>query len=181
MSAPAYLASDDSALLRRAIEGHSGQTCLEIGAGNGGNLIAFSGGYGLAVGTDLVRPEMNDWSGAGANYLLADLASCFRDETFDAVVFNPPYLRSEKVEDVAVDAGLEGEVPLAFLREALRVVKSTGFVLMLLSQDSPLERVREECARKAFRLTRTESTRMFFEELSVYKASAEAHPELGRA
>jgi len=177
MNATPYLSSEDSTLLRKAIRGLSGRACLEIGAGNGGNLVAVSRDFQLAVGTDLVGPGMDDWSQAGANFLLSDLASCFRDETFDMVMFNPPYLSSEEIEDPAVDAGREGEVTLAFLREALRVVRGSGVVLMILSQGNPLESVRTECERRGFKLTRIESVRLFFEELTVYRACRAAGPD----
>ena len=56
--------------------------------------------------------------------ILADAASCFMDGCFDLVAFNPPYVPSGKIEDVAVDGGAEGtEVALRFLEEALRVVE----------------------------------------------------------
>ena len=171
MKAPPYLASEDSALLRRALEGHSGQACLEIGAGNGGNLVAVSKDFELVVGTDLVRPGMQDWSQAGANYLLADLGSCFRDKAFDMVFFNPPYLLSEGIADPAVDAGVDGEVPLGFLKEALRVVKDSGSVVMLLSRAGSIDRFEAECSRRNFRLLEVGSKRFFFEELGVFQAS----------
>jgi release factor glutamine methyltransferase len=172
MNEAPYLASEDSSLLRGAVESDSGVACLEIGAGNGGTLVSVSKNFQLVVGSDLVRPRMSDWSDAGANYVLADLAACFRDEAFDMVAFNPPYLPSDGVGDPAVDAGRENEVPLAFLREALRVVKESGTIVMLVSAESPIERMRAECNRRNFLLTRTYSRHLFYEELVVYRASS---------
>jgi release factor glutamine methyltransferase len=165
-----YAAAEDTALLGKAIRGRCKGACLEIGAGNGGNLVDISGNSELAVGTDIVRPGISDWTLAGANYVLADRASCFREGAFDTVVFNPPYLRSEGVRDVAVDAGTDDEVPLAFLREALRVVKDSGRIIMLLSGEKASDRVGEECARRGFVLTRIGGRHLFYEELSVYEA-----------
>jgi release factor glutamine methyltransferase len=114
---------------------------------------------------------MADWSEAGAGFVLADLAACFRDGTFDLVMFNPPYLPSDGVEDPAVDAGREAEIPLGFLREALRVVADSGTVVMLLGTDSPVARIQEECERRGFRLARVEEMHLFFEDLVIYEAS----------
>jgi len=167
-----YLSSEDSELLRAAMAGRSGGSVLEIGAGNGGNLVSMTGRFGLIVGTDLVRPGMDDWAGAPASFVLADRASCFRDETFDLVVFNPPYVRGEGYQDVAVDAGSRGEAPLGFLAEALRVVKASGTVLMLLSSESPVEEAATAaCEAKGFGLVPVASKRLFYEELTVYSAS----------
>lgn len=173
-----YIASEDSALLRKAIEARSGRACLEIGAGNGGTLVKLSKNFELSVGSDIVRPDMEDWSGAGADYVLSDLATCFRDGTFDTVLFNPPYLPSEGIEDPAVDAGRDDEVPLAFLREALRVVKGSGSVIMLLSRENLPDKFRWECEQKGFSLAQIEGRHLFFEEISVYEASMSdlAHP-----
>lgn len=166
-----YIASEDSALLRGALQGFSGSRCLEVGAGNGGSLVELSRRFGLAVGTDVVSPSMRDWSQAGANFILADRASCLRDRTFDLVVFNPPYLATDDIVDVAVDGGKEGGIPLSFLREALRVIKDTGKVLMLVNDERPLDGFEDECRRRGFVLTKAASKHLFYENLTVYEAS----------
>ena len=169
MSGTPYIASEDSALLREALRGQSGGSCLEIGAGNTGNLLELSGRFGMAVGTDLARPSMTDWKGGRADLVIADLASCFVEGTFDLVAFNPPYLPGES-GDGAVDGGPFLAVPLRFLAEALRVVKGTGTVVFLLNDEADLGDIEEACARRGFELKLLLSKRMFFEELSVYAA-----------
>jgi len=173
MSGTPYMASEDSALLRKALEGESGGTCLEIGAGNGGNLVDLSKRFSLVVGTDIVRPAMSDWREADANYVLADGASCLRDSTFDLVAFNPPYLASDEFGDAAVEGGRGLEVPKAFLRGALRAVKRSGRVVFLLSDEADVEDFRGECRKLGFRLEKLRSERHFFEELAVYQARAD--------
>jgi release factor glutamine methyltransferase len=165
-----YLASEDSALLRRELQPYAGKACLEIGAGNGGNLVALAKSFKIAVGTDVERPGMTDWSTAGGDFVLCDRASCFRNGTFDLVAFNPPYLRSDGIDDRAIDGGKEGQVPLAFMREALRVVKDSGRILMLLTDGNPVDRFEEECRQRGFELVRSAGKHMFYEELSVYEA-----------
>ena len=167
-----YLASEDSAFLRSVLAAYTGDRCLEIGAGNGGNLLDLSRRFAKVVGTDILRPAMADWKDRGADYVLADLAACLRDGTFDLVAFNPPYLRTEESKDVAVEGGLGLEVPERFLVEALRVVKPSGSIVMLLNNDADVEPFRRICAGKGFVLRKATSRRMFFEELSVYVASA---------
>ncbi len=158
-----YLASDDSDLVRRVLRRYSGECCLEIGAGNGGNLLELEKTFKLAVGTDLVRPERV------SNLILADRAACFRNSVFDLVAFNPPYLPSEGVEDAAVDGGRDGvEVPMSFLREAMRVVKPSGRIVMLLSSYNPTEKVEALCAENGLRMSLIDKMRLFFETLTVY-------------
>ncbi len=174
MSQAPYIASEDSALLRSVVSEYSGRTCLEIGAGNAGTLIELSARFANAVGTDIVKPGMIDWKKAGIDFILADGASCLRSSTFDLVAFNPPYLVAQVGSDPAVEGGDELEVPLKFLKEALRVVKPDGVVVMLLNDGADLPKFREVCSGSGFRLRRVASRRAFFEELAVYVVSAES-------
>jgi len=170
MSRP-YIASEDSALLRKVLRAYSGRSALEIGAGNGGNLVVLANGFETAVGTDIVMPGMTDWGTWGADFLIADGASCLRAGSFDLVVFNPPYLPVEVADDPSTEGGAGLEVPLRFLREALRMVKRTGRIVMLLNDQASIGEFEVECSHHGFRLTRVAKQHIFFEELSVYEAS----------
>ena len=171
MTGATYLASEDSALLRRALEGRSGRRCLEIGAGNCGNLLRLSEKFGTAVGTDLVRPSMADWKGAKADFVQADGASCLRTGAFDLVAFNPPYVAAD-VEDVAVEGGPGLEVPKKMLREALRTVRQDGEIVFLLNDEADRREFEDICADAGFGLREVAAERTFFERLAVYSARA---------
>ncbi len=170
MSETPYLASADSALIRNALSDHTGGSALEIGAGNGGNLVALAGRFLLVVGTDIVRPGMEDWRGKGAEFVLSDGASCLRDSSFDLVAFNPPYLAADIV-DRTVDGGIGLEVPKKFMRDALRVVRPTGRVVFLLNEEAEIREFETICSARGFRVRKVASERAFFEELSVYAAA----------
>ena len=180
MSGPPYISSEDSALIRRALEGRKGGACLEIGAGNGGNLVSVSRGYGMVVGTDLSRPAMSDWK-PHAGYVMAEGASCFRMGVFDLVFFNPPYVVGEGTGDAAVDGGPGLEVPKRFLRDALRVVKSGGAVVFLLNGDAKIQEFEEICRMAGFGVRHLLSQRLFYETLSVYEAVTVDARGTGRA
>jgi release factor glutamine methyltransferase len=174
MKGAAYTASEDSVALRSALRRYSGSACLEIGAGNGGTLVELAKSFDLVVGTDIVRPETTDWRESGANYVIADAASCFRRGAFELVAFNPPYVPSEGISDRAVDGGREGtEVALRFLGDALEAVRGDGRIVMLLSSDNPVGEFEAECARKGFAMTKVSERRLFYETLHVFEASAE--------
>jgi methylase of polypeptide subunit release factors len=171
MSGTPYISSEDSALIREVLRPYAGGTCLEIGAGNGGALVELAQRFDVAVGTDIAKPAMRDWRGAQASYLLADGAACMRSSTFDLVAFNPPYLR-EEVTDTATQGGASLEVPKKFLREALRVVKKGGAVVFLLNDSADLSEFADICEAAGFSMSRVRSVRSFFEELTVYAATA---------
>ena len=172
MSEETYISSEDSALLRKALHALSGGRCLEIGAGNCGNLLEMRRGFELVVGTDLVRPSTSDWRGKGIDLVLADAASCFRPGSFDLVAFNPPYLAVGVSHDRAVEGGERLEVPKAFLVEGLRTVKGTGKIVFLLNDEAHVGEFEELCSVKSFTLKRLAASRVFFEELAVYSAAA---------
>ena len=167
MNRRVYLSSDDSLLLRRVLRRYSGDSCLEIGAGNGGGLSELAGRFRFVVGTDILRPEAE--LDGRESFILADRASCFKDSSFDLVAFNPPYLSSGRVEDPAVDGGTDGvDAAVSFLQEAIRVVKSTGKIVMLLSSFNPRGRLEALCKEHGLRMTLAESSHIFFERLDVY-------------
>ena len=169
MSSGAYLSSDDSVLLRGVLERYSGGSCLEIGAGNGGGLVELSRRFKMAVGTDIQRPsgfKLRD----SIDFVLADCASCFREQSFDLVAFNPPYLPSEQIEDRTVDGGEEGEaVAMRFLGEAIRVSKKDGKIVALLSSENPLAPLERLCERDGFSMRLVGTKHLFYETLSVYE------------
>lgn len=172
MSSGAYLSSDDSALLRGALRNYSGGVCLEIGAGNGGGVAALSKRFGLSVGTDLQLPADQDEIGDSGEFVLADSASCFRDEVFDLVAFNPPYLPSEGIADRTVDGGDGGvEVTLRFLEDAMRVSKREGKIVLLLSSDNSLGTIELTCRKRGYSMRLLDTGRFFYEVLSVYEVS----------
>ncbi len=174
MSGTPYLASEDSALFRQTLKGFSGGACLEIGAGNGGNLVELSNRFGLVVGTDLIRPAMPDWREVGANFVIADGAACLRPSAFDLVAFNPPYLAADVGGDKTVEGGRHLDVPKKFLKDGLNVVKREGTVVFLLNDEADPEEFEELTKENGFHLERVASQRLFFEELSVYKATSRA-------
>ncbi len=170
MKGSPYLAGEDSALLRVALGSYSGDVCLELGAGNGGNLVDLARRFKVVVGTDLAHPTITDWKNCGADFLLADTASSFRERTFDLVAFNPPYLPS--LGDDMIDGGLDLETPKMFLAEALRVVKRNGTVVFLLNQDADLTAFEDICSSSGFKMRRVLSKHLFYETLSVFDAVA---------
>jgi len=172
MSGQPYLASEDSAFLRETLSGQHGEICLEIGAGNAGNLVELAGNFRTVIGTDLVKPSMGDWKAKGANFVLADCSSCIRGSCVDLVAFNPPYLKDDGTGDIAVDGGRNLEIPKRFLAEAMRVVKPDGKVVMLLNGDADVGEFQSELDARGFRLRPLASKHLFFEEVSVFVASA---------
>jgi release factor glutamine methyltransferase len=166
---PRYLPAEDTFLIRDALKGFSGGSCLEIGFGSGAVLASVSGRFGLAVGTDVVSLEDAKLAtDPRLELLLADRATCFRDGVFDLVFFNPPYLPSLLIEDRAVDGGPTGvEVPVLFLEEGLRVLREGGTIVALLSTEGDPASFLSHCSNLGLEVETVTEKRLFYETLSV--------------
>lgn len=165
-----YLPSEDTATLARVLRSYRGDACLEIGFGSGAVLGSLVPRFGLAVGTDILSVAQARAAKGDAEVLIADRATCFRDETFDLVAFNPPYLPSDDIGDRAVDGGKGGiEVPLQFLNESLRVVKRDGVIVVLLSDEGDIDGFRRSCERLGLAVSEKARTNLFFENLLVFE------------
>jgi release factor glutamine methyltransferase len=157
-------------MLRDALGGFNGDSCLEMGFGSGAVLASVSGRFGLAVGTDVIALEDARLArGARVELVLADRATCFREGAFDLVFFNPPYLPSGPVEDEAVDGGPTGiEVPTSFLDEGLRVLRRDGAIVALLSNEGDLKSFLSHCSTLGLAVESVAEKRLFYETLSVF-------------
>ena len=166
-----YLSSEDSMFLRESLAPYSGETCLEIGFGSGSNLALLSEKFDFVVGTDIFDiQEARNRARSSGEVVLADRATCFRDSTFELVVFNPPYLPSDSIVDFAVDGGAGGiQIPMMFLDDALRVLKPSGRILMLLSSEDDLEAFQRCCVDRGLTVRATKEKRIFYERLVVYE------------
>jgi release factor glutamine methyltransferase len=176
-----YRSSEDSALLRQATRDYRGRSCLEIGFGSGANVPTLCERFECVVGTDIIRSNIGserqqgrkekNGEAACADLLYADRATCFRDSSFDFVVFNPPYLPSDDLADRTVDGGRGGiEIPMMFMEEAIRVVRPSGTILFLLSNEADLEGFLGYCKRRGLRVKRVRERGVFFETLYVFEA-----------
>lgn len=162
--------SEDSAALLRSLRPYRGGRFLEIGVGSGAVLQSVAPRFALAVGTDILSVAEARAARDGSEVVITDRASCFRGEVFDLVAFNPPYLPSNGIEDRTVDGGVGGiQVPLAFLEEALRVMKRDGRTVLLLSDESDVEGFRRTCEGKGLRIEEKGRTDLFYERLYVFE------------
>jgi release factor glutamine methyltransferase len=147
-----------------------GQSYLEIGVGNGGNLQAAQKKFDTVAGTDIASVAYAKKSNPTSELVVADRASCFRPSTFDVVAFNPPYLPTATIVDKAVDGGEGGiEVPIRFLESAIEVIRNNGRVLVLLSSESKLDSFLDYCEKNSLAVNKLCEKKLFFETLVVFE------------
>jgi methylase of polypeptide subunit release factors len=164
-----YVSSDDSELLRKSLKGESGETCLEIGVGYGSNLKEIQNNFDLSVGTDIRKTDAFR-SKESLELIQADCGSCFRSEAFDLVLVNPPYLPSGRIEDSTIDGGTNGfEVARRFLLDAVRVLKSSGKILLVLSSETSLRDLDIFCNEQNLKFDAIQQKHLFFEDIMVFR------------
>ena len=106
--------------------------------------------------------------------MCADAASVFKDNIFDLVVSNPPYLPEEddnegmKIHDGAIYGGKSGiEVTLKIIKSSLSTLKREGKLLIIVSSLSNISRLQEFLELLNLNMKKIVEKRLFFETLFV--------------
>jgi len=108
-----------------------------------------------------------------ANFLGCSEIKNFRHikEKFDVIIFNPPYLPSEKIKDIAIDGGKNGtEIIEKFLRGAKYHLNKNGKILLLCS--SLNKNIKNLFKKYNYKFKKIASRKFFLEELYVYLLSS---------
>lgn len=172
-----YEPREDTWLLQSALQDTDimGKTVLDMGTGSGvlAHACAARGGNVLAVDLSreaviLTRAEA-ERRGLDIDVLRGDLFSAL-GEHFNLIVFNPPYLPSRTMSDLAVDGGPDETAVLRRFLESLPDHLSRGGVALILlsSLNEPLK-LFKEFPHLEFAPVKTRS--LFLEELIVFRVS----------
>jgi release factor glutamine methyltransferase len=186
-----YLPSEDSILLADCLRDYSGDMALDIGVGSGIITQTLCENFKKVIGTDLefeILKKCNEdvatntlkdsnkklKNEKGFELVCADAASAFRDNIFDLVVSNPPYLPEDydnegmKIHDEAIYGGKSGiEVTLKIIKSSLTTLKREGKLLIIVSSLSNISRLQELLELLNLNMKKIVEERLFFETLSV--------------
>ena len=190
MSFPAphngYAPAEDSWLLAQTIEKNAkvvhGAKCMDMGCGNGIQTAALlaSGARHVTcvdVNPDALRAtkQVVDHYFGGQKKNIRHVSSFLFDhveraEKFDVVVFNPPYVPSEKIKWAEVDGGKKGrEIIDAFLEQLPAHLEKNGVCLLLQSSLNSIHLTRKKCVEKKMVCRIIARQKIAFEELLVIK------------
>jgi release factor glutamine methyltransferase len=166
-----YQPAEDSRLLAETALGHVDDADLVLDVGTGSGYVARR--LTAERGAEVVATDVNPHAyrqalEAGLPVVRADLLGPFRDDTFDVVVFNPPYLPTDPDREWgdwmerALSGGESGRgVVEPFLADLRRVLVPDGEAFLLVSSLTGVDAVRD-CARTC--------------GLTTMEAAAESHP-----
>ncbi|UPW00087.1 class I SAM-dependent methyltransferase [Halorussus gelatinilyticus] len=150
---------------------------LEVGTGSGYVAETVADETGLRVlGSDLNPHACRQARERGVEAVRADLLDPFRDDAFDAVLFNPPYLPTDPDDErddwmeVALSGGEDGrKVIEPFLEAVGRALAPDGAVYLLVSSLTGVEEVVALAEREGFSAVALRDESFPFETLTVLK------------
>jgi release factor glutamine methyltransferase len=160
-----YGAAEDSHLLATAAVASVARddVVLDLGTGSGyvGKRVAEACGARV-VASDLNPHACRQARDEGLEVVRGDMVSGFRDDAFDWVLFNPPYLPTPEDHEWsdwmehALSGGADGRAVVdPFLAAVRRVLAPGGRALMLVSSLTGLDAVRNRARNEG--LTTTEA------------------------
>lgn len=163
-----YEPREDSYLMTRAIQEYAKGTVLDMGTGSGilgisaalkGCKVTFCDININAIECAKLNAQKNSVDG---EFIISDLFSNIKNK-FDTILFNPPYLDSEKIIDLALDGGKNGRKHIdIFLSTYKKYINKDGIVLLL---ESSINNYQQDI--KNFNAKVVLSKKLFFEELVI--------------
>jgi len=177
-----YQPAEDSALLAKAAidDLDSPQHVLEVGTGSGwvAEQVADET-TAHVVGSDLNPHACRQARERGIDTVRADLLAPFAADSFDAILFNPPYLPTEPDNEWddwmehALSGGTDGRrLIVPFLDDVGRVLTTDGAVYLLVSSLTGYEIVVDLAEDAGFEPTEITQESYPFEVLSVLRLTA---------
>ena len=179
-----YIPSDDTFLLAENLEIKEGQSVLEIGTGSG--LVSM---YASLLTDDVTATDINynALELAEKNFKLnnintirlefGDLFEPVKNEKFDVILFNTPYLPTDSDDIInddlnyAFDGGLDGRKVIdRFIDQVSNHLNDKGIVQIIQSSLSDNDRTLDMFDRNGFVAEIAESEKFFFEEIVLINA-----------
>ncbi|MFB6221653.1 MAG: HemK2/MTQ2 family protein methyltransferase [Halolamina sp.] len=173
-----YQPAEDSALLAdAAVEFARGRT-LDVGTGSGwvAHQVAEAGDATRVVASDLNPHACRSARERGVEAVRADLLDPFADDSFETVLFNPPYLPTDPESEwddwmeQALSGGETGrELIGPFLADLDRVLTTGGQALLLVSSLTGYEEVLDLIREAGFTHEEVRQESYPFETLSILR------------
>lgn len=177
-----YEPREDSFLLKKHIKKHAKGIVLDIGTGTG--ILAEEAAsskkvvqvFGVDINEEAIKYCIRNQKSKKIVYAMSDLLSLFKRDRryigikFDTIIFNPPYLPTDKrAKDIALDGGKKGyELICKFLHESKKFLKPKGKILILFSSLTGKEKLDNFLIRDYWKFKELTKKHIFFEDLYVY-------------
>lgn len=183
-----YEPDEDTYLLLENLSIGQGETFLEIGTGSGINSIVAAEEGGTGVSTDISKKALKCAEKNAKNHGVEDkiefrkgnlFEPIKKDEIFDLIIFNPPYIPVEEDEKMktdlskAWDGGPTGRRIIdKFLENFEKYLKKNGKILLLHSSLANKEKTVKKLEEKEFKVNIHEK-KSFFENIFLFEGIEE--------
>jgi len=173
-----YQPAADSELLARTVAAtiDPGERALDVGTGSGYVAKAMAAAGADVLGVDLSPAACAQASEEGVPVVRGDILAPFRDDAFDVVACNPPYLPTPPEREwddwleKALSGGPDGRSMVdPFLESVGRVLSPDGRAYLLISTLTGVEAVTEFATERGFDVTRVATEAHPYEELVVLR------------
>ena len=146
-----YESQEDSNMLEKYVKQFARGKVLDMGTGSGIQAIAAAQNKNVnsVLATDIQKEVIEYCKKCIKNkkirFMQSDLFNKInKNEKFDTIIFNPPYLPQElKLKDLTIEGGKKGyEVIERFLSNANNFLKQDGIILMVFSSLTKKKKLR---------------------------------------
>ena len=178
LAEPVYEPAEDSGLVAAAAADHASGRVLEVGTGSGwvAARVAESESIEQVIGSDVNPHACRAARDRGVAAVRADLVAPFGTDSFDTVVFNPPYLPTDPAsalddwQERALSGGESGRALIEpFLADLGRVLRPDGVGVLLVSSLAGFGAVVEHAVECGFDCETVREESYPFETLSVLR------------
>jgi release factor glutamine methyltransferase len=177
-----YPPSEDTFLLEEAIPKFERNLAIDVGTGSGYLAFSLSEFIKYVIATDIEKNSVKYALNISkkkkihnVDFVVTNLFDCFRNDIFDLVVFNPPYLPYNGITteiDIQTVFNVKNKnVIIEFLRKLKNVLKRNGECYIVLSSLSPVNEIINFIESQGLKHEKVSSKRFFFEEIFVLKLS----------
>ncbi|MEK6902631.1 MAG: HemK2/MTQ2 family protein methyltransferase, partial [archaeon] len=167
-------------LLANHLPDVSGKKCLDMGSGSGIQTIALLNNgaasvtcvdvniHALAATKKIVEHVFRD---ATVRYVESNLfEKVDREERFDVITFNPPYVPSEEIKWMETDGGKKGRETIdRFLEQFSPFLAPKGTVFLLQTSLNGIQTTEQKLKRMKMNAKIIARKKLSFEELLVWK------------
>ena len=177
MNGEFYPPTEDSALLVKcALENIQNEdSVLDVGTGSGYVASKIKEKCFKIIGSDINSQACTRAKKNNVDVIRSNLMDAFRKNSFDMVLFNPPYLpedghKFEEWFEIATVSGETGrEIIESFLDDLKRVLTHKGCALLLASTESGISKIEAYANEKGFNINVVAEDTYYVEKLVVFQ------------
>ncbi|MFH0970831.1 MAG: HemK2/MTQ2 family protein methyltransferase [Candidatus Diapherotrites archaeon] len=176
-----YAPREDSWLLAHHLPNAKGKKCLDMGCGSGIQTAALLVNEAEEVWcVDINQDALEKtkkivekyFPGKKTHYVQSNLFETILNEKFDIIVFNPPYVPSEKIKWMEVDGGKKGrEIIDAFIEKIPYHLNEKGECYLLQSSLNGIPITEKKIRKHGMNGVIIARQKIAFEELIIFRIS----------